>query len=73
MEAGALDGYLLSTTLRLEQQQGWTGILVEPRPDMFQQLLRRHRKAHSARFCLSEKSYAHKVSLSISRDDDDNS
>lgn len=61
VEAGALDGYMLSATLRLEQQQRWAGLLVEPRPDMFQQLLTRHRKAHTARFCLSEKSYPHKV------------
>ncbi|XP_050726933.1 uncharacterized protein LOC127003871 isoform X1 [Eriocheir sinensis] len=68
VEAGGLDGYMLSTTLRLEQQQRWEGLLVEPRPDMFEQLLTRHRKAHAGRFCLSEKSYPHKTSFWMSPD-----
>nr|XP_053634366.1 uncharacterized protein LOC128689926 [Cherax quadricarinatus] len=64
VEAGALDGVLLSTTLTLEQNQAWTGLLVEPRPDMFHQLLNTHRKAYAARFCLSEKPYPHKERVS---------
>ncbi|XP_063859447.1 protein Star-like [Scylla paramamosain] len=68
VEAGALDGYVLSTTLRLERDQEWTGLLVEPRPDMFHQLLDKHRKAHAARFCLSEKPYPHSTSFWMSPD-----
>ncbi|XP_069173251.1 protein Star [Procambarus clarkii] len=68
VEAGALDGVILSATLTLEQNQGWQGLLVEPRPDIFQQLLDKHRKAHAARFCLSEKPYPHQTSFWLSPD-----
>ncbi|XP_071529893.1 uncharacterized protein [Panulirus ornatus] len=68
VEAGALDGVLLSPTLALEQHLSWTGLLVEPRPDMFQQLLHKHRRAHAARFCLSDNSYPHKTSFWMSPD-----
>ncbi|XP_042208654.1 uncharacterized protein LOC121856936 isoform X2 [Homarus americanus] len=68
VEAGALDGVLLSATLRLEQDLHWSGLLVEPRPDMFQELLYKHRKAHAVRFCLSEKPYPHKTSFWMSPD-----
>ncbi|XP_045130731.1 uncharacterized protein LOC123515903 isoform X2 [Portunus trituberculatus] len=68
VEAGALDGYVLSTTVKLERDQAWTGLLVEPRPDMFHQLLDKHRKAHAAKFCLSEKPYPHSTSFWMSPD-----
>lgn len=32
-EAGALDGVMDSNTLFFEQEQGWTGLLVEPNPE----------------------------------------
>ncbi|KAK7077018.1 hypothetical protein SK128_011888 [Halocaridina rubra] len=67
VEAGALDGVLLSTTLKLEMDFKWSGLLVEPRPDMFEQLLQKQRKAHAANFCLSEKTYPHKVRMILTR------
>lgn len=66
VEAGALDGYILSNTLSLEKIRAWSGLLVEPRPDMFQELLQKQRKAFAARFCLSEKPYLYKVQLVFS-------
>lgn len=40
MESGALDGRILSTTLRLETIFGWNGVLIEPQPKEFQELLK---------------------------------
>lgn len=39
LEMGALDGKLYSNTLFFERHLGWTGILVEPHPEAFKQLL----------------------------------
>ncbi|KAK3861236.1 hypothetical protein Pcinc_032747 [Petrolisthes cinctipes] len=68
VEAGALDGYILSNTLILERFRAWSGLLVEPRPDMFQQLLQKQRKAFAARFCLAEKPYLYKTKFWLSPD-----
>lgn len=38
VEAGANDGVRQSNTLRLEQQFGWNGVLIEPSPHAFEQL-----------------------------------
>lgn len=40
VEFGATDGVLLSNTLLLEREFGWTGLLAEPNPDFFRQLQR---------------------------------
>lgn len=40
VEFGATDGVLLSNTLMLERDFGWTGLLAEPNPDFFAQLQR---------------------------------
>jgi len=39
IELGALDGVLYSNTKFFEENHGWSGILIEPHPDMFQQLM----------------------------------
>lgn len=39
IEAGAGDGITISNTLLLEQRGNWTGLLVEPNDELFQQLI----------------------------------
>ncbi|MCL4125763.1 UNVERIFIED_CONTAM: hypothetical protein GTU68_013388, partial [Idotea baltica] len=53
VEAGALDGQMLSNTLWLEKELGWTGLLVEPDSVDYKELLKKERKAWSSRSCLS--------------------
>jgi FkbM family methyltransferase len=44
VDCGAAHPYIISNTWRLEQELGWSGILVEPN-DLFWALLEEHRKA----------------------------
>ena len=53
VEAGALNGEVLSNTLRLEQDQNWTGLLIEPVPHNFKELVQKRRKAWASQACLS--------------------
>jgi len=53
IEAGAYDGEISSNTLFFELKQNWTGLLVEPNPDVFQMLNVKHRKAWLFGHCLS--------------------
>uniref|UniRef100_A0A0N7ZDK1 Methyltransferase FkbM domain-containing protein n=1 Tax=Scylla olivacea TaxID=85551 RepID=A0A0N7ZDK1_SCYOL len=53
VEAGALDGQVLSNTLWLERECGWRGLLVEPDPFSYSCLLTKHRKAWTSNTCLS--------------------
>ena len=39
IEAGAYDGEMISNKLYLEKKMGWTGLLVEPNPDAFAELV----------------------------------
>ncbi|CAL4183821.1 unnamed protein product, partial [Meganyctiphanes norvegica] len=57
VEAGALDGVYLSNTLWLEQERGWTGLLVEPNIFSYRELLTKHRKAWVSNTCLSRTQY----------------
>ncbi|KAA0196586.1 hypothetical protein HAZT_HAZT008248 [Hyalella azteca] len=61
VEAGALDGVYMSNTLRLEMEQGWTGLLVEPDMDNYKQLLLANRKAWTSPTCLSLNDYPETV------------
>jgi FkbM family methyltransferase len=38
VDVGARDGKIISNTFYLEQERGWTGIAIEPHPDLFQTL-----------------------------------
>lgn len=60
MEAGALDGQQLSNSLWLEQELGWTGLLIEPDPDSFLNLGYKHRKAWASNSCLSSTAFTRK-------------
>lgn len=68
MEAGALDGQQLSNSLWLEQELGWTGLLIEPDPYSFLHLTYKHRKAWTSQSCLSSDAFTRRsvhVSLKL--------
>lgn len=39
VDIGALDGTSISNTRFFEESRGWTGVAIEPKPDMFQKLV----------------------------------
>lgn len=53
IEAGACNGETISNTLLFEIKHNWTGLLVEPNPDFFEDLKRRNRNAWILPHCLS--------------------
>lgn len=53
VDCSAMDGVWLSSTLHLEQELGWTGILIEPDPIPFAALEARNRRAWILNVCLS--------------------
>lgn len=65
MEAGALDGQMLSNSLWLEQELGWTGLLVEPDPVSYSRLVTKHRKAWTSNTCISNTGFT-KTSVHVS-------
>lgn len=68
VEAGALDGERLSNTLWLEQELGWTGLLIEPNPANYKNLVSKNRKAWASHTCISSHPYPkEEVFVSLSR------
>jgi hypothetical protein len=57
IEFRARDGESASPTLDLERRHNWMGVLIEPSPFQFEQLLAKKRKAHLAPICLSSKKH----------------
>ncbi|ODM89818.1 Protein Star [Orchesella cincta] len=53
VEYRAFDGLQNSHTLNLELNSDWTGLLIEPLPNLFQELKNRHRLACIANVCVS--------------------
>ena len=53
IEAGASGGELLSNTLYFETKHNWTGLLVEPNPDWWNELKSKNRNAWVLPHCLS--------------------
>lgn len=53
LDIGANDGISCSNTLFLEQEREWTGICIEPIPDVFNQL-NKIRKSINYNVCISE-------------------
>jgi FkbM family methyltransferase len=43
VDVGARDGITISNSVYLERKFGWTGIAIEPHPDLFAKLVRRRR------------------------------
>lgn len=54
VEFGACDGVYLSNTLMLEKQYGWTGILAEPLPSYYKELIK-NRSCSLSSECVSDK------------------
>ena len=66
IEAGAACGEEISNSLFFELVYGWTGLLVEPNPDLLGKLLQKHRKAWILPHCLSTKPEVEIVSFDAS-------
>ncbi|XP_066943789.1 protein Star-like isoform X2 [Macrobrachium rosenbergii] len=56
VEVGAADGVFLSLTSWLEEEMNWSGLLIEPRLEAYQEM-RRRRKAAAAQVCVSDANY----------------
>ena len=57
VEAGALDGILLSNTVWLEMYKNWTGLLIEPHPANYKLLVQKNRNVWTSNACLSTSPY----------------
>lgn len=66
IEAGAFNGESDSTTLHFELEHGWTGLLVEPVPMNYDNLVTKNRKAWSVQTCLSTQQTPETVNFSLS-------
>ena len=53
LEVGAYDGVELSSTLYLERERNWTGLLIEPNANFYKELTKVNRKAFTLNACLS--------------------
>ena len=63
VECGAVDGVFLSNTLFFELQRSWTGLLIEPNPKYFQQILHTNRNAYASKSCLSTRNSTQEVTF----------
>ena len=66
IEAGAADGKTISNSLYFELEYGWTGLLVEPNPDYFEDLVNVNRNAWILPHCLSTKPHVETVVFDVS-------
>jgi FkbM family methyltransferase len=53
IEAGAFEGEALSNTLFFEKSRKWTGLLIEPLPDQFENVLSKNRNVFAINACIS--------------------
>lgn len=53
IEAGAYDGESLSNTLFLEKERNWTGLLIEPNPRAYRELVTKDRKVFATPACIA--------------------
>ncbi|XP_060557510.1 uncharacterized protein LOC132717938 [Ruditapes philippinarum] len=53
VDSGAHDGEIQSNTLFFERRRGWTGILIEPQPKIYEQLKSKNRKSFTLNACVS--------------------
>ena len=66
IEAGAADGETISNTLYFETKYDWTGLLVEPNPNLLKKLYAKERKAYVLPHCLSTKPEVEIVTFDVS-------
>ena len=65
VEIGARDGVKKSRTLKLEIDYGWSGILIEPVPPLYQKMLETKRQVGFFDVCVSTKPFPMNVSVTI--------
>ena len=65
IEAGASCGEFISNTLFFEMQYKWTGLLVEPNPDLLKSLYAKHRNAWILPHCLSTTEFVEVVNFDV--------
>ena len=53
IESGAANGEALSNSLFFEISLNWTGLLIEPNPRFFQEILSKNRKAYKTNTCIN--------------------
>lgn len=63
IEAGAFDGIDNSNTYFFEVLRGWTGLLIEPIPSMFDKVLKLERNAFAINACISSKTLLAKFKI----------
>jgi len=54
LDIGAHDGLSFSNTFFFEKERGWSGICIEPNPDVFQKLMQ-NRQSLNYNVCISDK------------------
>ena len=54
VDIGAYDGVTFSNTLMLERERGWTGVCIEPLPDVFAEL-RQNRGCVCVQACIGDR------------------
>ena len=54
IDVGAYDGITFSNTLMLERERGWTGICIEPLPDIYAEL-KRNRRCICVQACIGNR------------------
>ena len=55
IEAGGWDGEEFSNTLFFELERNWTGLLIEPVTEMYQEILKRNRNIYTINACIADK------------------
>ena len=65
VECGAADGVRFSNSLFFEQARSWTGLLVEPNPELFKSLTKAKRNAYTINSCLSTTQSTQQVSFKM--------
>jgi FkbM family methyltransferase len=54
VDIGAYDGVTFSNTLMLERERGWTGVCIEPLPDIFAEL-QKNRRCICVQACIGDR------------------
>lgn len=63
IEAGGYDGERSSNSIFFEKERGWTGLLVEPDPYFYTQLMGKNRHSWSINGCISPYDYVSEIAF----------